>query len=107
MATHVRPISKSFASPVTVPARSIKPAPAQVIQIPNRTISEKQLSRMRIDAIRKAVHNNLLSFPSQVPTFPKHTRPDLQRKLVQLYFVLGWNSPAIPTNLNDVDQARN
>ena len=32
-----------------------------------------------------------MSFPSQVPTFSKHDRPDLQRRVVQLYFVLGWN----------------
>jgi transposase len=36
-----------------------------------------------------------VSFPSQIPTFSKHTRPDVQRKLVQLYFVCGWSGPKI------------
>jgi hypothetical protein len=30
-----------------------------------------------------------------VPTFEKHDRPDVQWKLVQLYFILGWNCDAI------------
>jgi transposase len=50
---------------------------------------------MRIDKLRAAIRKNQVSFPSQIPIFPKHTRPDLQRKLVQLYFVLGWNRSRI------------
>jgi hypothetical protein len=45
--------------------------------------------------LREAIRANWVSFPSQVPTFPKHDRPDLQRKLAQLYFVLGWNCNSI------------
>ncbi len=40
--------------------------------------------------LRQAVQENLVSFPSQVPVFEKHSRPDLQHKIVVLYFVLGW-----------------
>jgi hypothetical protein len=41
--------------------------------------------------LRLKIRRNRASFPSQVPTFPKHDRPDLQRKLVQLYFLFGWS----------------
>jgi hypothetical protein len=40
--------------------------------------------------VRQAVVENLVSFPSQVPVFEKQSRPDLQQKLVVLYFVRGW-----------------
>src|SRR5271165_4309300 len=40
--------------------------------------------------LRQAVQENLVSFPSQVPVFEKRSRPDLQQKIVVLYFVLGW-----------------
>jgi hypothetical protein len=53
------------------------------------------LEGIRIADLRDAIRANRVSFPSQVPTFPKHDRPDLQRKLAQLYFVLGWNCTAI------------
>jgi hypothetical protein len=49
------------------------------------------LEETNIADLREAIRANWVSFPSQVPTFPKHDRPDLQRKLAQLYFVLGWN----------------
>lgn len=45
--------------------------------------------------LRKAIHANWISFPSQAPIFPTCGRPDLQRKLVQLYFVLGWSTAKI------------
>ncbi len=53
------------------------------------------LTELAINALRDAVHNNLVSFPAQVPAFPKLARADLQRKLVQLYFLRGWSSEAI------------
>ena len=40
--------------------------------------------------LRQAVQENLVSFPAQVPVFEKRSRPDLQQKIVVLYFVLGW-----------------
>lgn len=58
-------------------------------------VQEVNLYQMRVDHLRKAVHSNQVSFPAQIPTFPKGDRPDLQRKLVQLYFVLRWNGPKI------------
>jgi transposase len=66
-----------------------------VPRVVNSDPTETTLYEMRIDTLRKAIRKNEVSFPSQVPTFPKHDRPDVQQKLAQLYFVLGWNSPKI------------
>ena len=41
--------------------------------------------------LRGRIRRNRVSFPSQVPVFAKHDRPDLQRKTVQLYFLFGWS----------------
>jgi hypothetical protein len=54
-------------------------------------LDQSKLNGLRIDQLREAIRGNRVSFPSQVPTFEKHDRPDLQRRLVQLYFVLGWS----------------
>jgi len=56
---------------------------------------DKPLLAMRVDQLRDAIRRNQVSFPSQIPVFSRHTRPDLQRKLVQLYFVSGWSAPQI------------
>ena len=53
------------------------------------------LTELAIDALRDAVHSNQVSFPAQVPAFPKLARADLQCKLVQLYFMRGWSSETI------------
>jgi transposase len=60
-----------------------------------RETPEPKLPEMQIDELRRAIRKNQVSFPAQVPAFPKHDRPDLQQKLVQLYFVLGWSCPRI------------
>jgi hypothetical protein len=52
---------------------------------------ETKLEHQDLRQLRRAIHRNRVSFPSQVPTFGKHDRPDLQRKLVQLYFISGWS----------------
>ena len=52
---------------------------------------ESKLEYQGLRQLRRAIHRNRVSFPSQVPTFGKHDRPDLQRKLVQLFFVCGWS----------------
>jgi transposase len=62
---------------------------------PPSSAAETALCEMRVDRLRYAIRKNQVSFPSQVPTFPKHDRPDMQRQLVQLYFVRGWSGPKI------------
>jgi hypothetical protein len=42
-------------------------------------------------AIRTAVWNNQVSFPAQIPVFEKQSRPDIQWRIVQLYFVRRWS----------------
>jgi Transposase len=77
---------------VLPPARE----PLAIPKVPaNADAIETNLYEMRIDDLRDAIRKNEVSFPSQVPTFPKHDRPDLQRKLVQLYFCFGWSGPKI------------
>lgn len=53
------------------------------------------LHSLRADQLRLAIRNNLVTFPSQVPVFERHDRPDLQRRIVQLYFLLGWSCETI------------
>ena len=60
-----------------------------------RSAAEPNLSEMPIDELREAIRKNQVTFPAQVPTFPKHDRSDVQRQLVQLYFVMGWSGPKI------------
>jgi putative transposase len=62
---------------------------------PLMELDQKKLYSLRADQLRLAVRGNLVSFPSQVPVFERHDRPDLQRKVVQLYFVLGWSCGSI------------
>ncbi len=50
-----------------------------------------RLESFRLADLRKALRDNRVSFPAQVPTFDKHDRPDLQCKIVNLYFVMGWS----------------
>src|SRR5579862_1767576 len=82
------PIVESL--PVTFQAMR---SPAKVYANPET--SETTLIEMRTDKLRQAIRKNQVSFPSQVPSFPKHDRPDLQQKLAQLYFVCGWSGPKI------------
>lgn len=62
-------------------------------QLPH--FNQAKLELLHIDEMREALRVNEISFPSQVPTFERHDRPDLQWKIVQLYFVLGWSCERI------------
>jgi hypothetical protein len=52
---------------------------------------EVPLDKLTNHAIRTAVWSNEVSFPSQIPVFEKQSRPDIQWRLVQLYFVRRWS----------------
>jgi hypothetical protein len=41
-------------------------------------------------ALRRAILENIVSFPSQVPVLSKQSRPDIQWRVVTLYLVQGW-----------------
>jgi hypothetical protein len=40
--------------------------------------------------LRRAIQENVVSFPSQIPVFSRQARPEMQWKAVLLYFVRGW-----------------
>ena len=40
--------------------------------------------------LRRAIRGNIVSFPSQVPSFPKGSEADMQWRMVLLFFVRGW-----------------
>jgi transposase len=70
--------------------------PAFEVEEPTVKLPEDaDLHHMRVDLLRAAIRNNNVSFPSQIPTFERHDRPDLQRGVVQLYFTLGWSCEKI------------
>ena len=48
-----------------------------------------------VSFIRQQVQNHLISFPSQIPMFPRLHRADIQWRIVLLYFVRGWSSATI------------
>jgi hypothetical protein len=48
------------------------------------------IAQLRINALRTAIQTNTVSFPAQTPCF-NQSRADIQWRLVQLYFVRGWN----------------
>jgi hypothetical protein len=67
-------------------------------------LDQNKLNSLRLDQLRVAVRANLVSFPSPVPTFERHDRPDLQWRIVQLYFVLGWGYETIALRYGLVHQ---
>ena len=45
--------------------------------------------------IRDQIRGHRISFPSQIPVFPRLHRADIQWRIVLLYFVRGWSSARI------------
>ena len=41
--------------------------------------------------LRRAIRGNIVSFPSQIPSFPKGSQADMQWRMVLLFFVRGWS----------------
>ena len=68
------------------------------------SFDQSTLNSLRVDQLRAAVRANLVTFPSPVPTFERHDRPDLQWKIVQLYFTLGWGYETIGIRFGLVHQ---
>jgi hypothetical protein len=62
---------------------------------PDSSVREQNIDEIDISNLSKAIHYNWVSFPSQIPTFPGCGWPNLQHKLVQLYFVIGWSCASI------------
>jgi len=52
---------------------------------------DQNIGEIDLGDLRRAIRANWISFPSQVPTFPSCGPADLQHKLIQLYFLMGWS----------------
>jgi hypothetical protein len=57
----------------------------------------RQSGALRIDILRKAIRANRVNFPAPVPVFPSGYRPDILRRVVELYFIHGWPSVRLAT----------
>src|ERR1700685_1606367 len=71
------------------PQTNTRPLP--VYQVRPRVLKPNRIGELSLTQLRSEISSNRISFPAQVPTFSKHDRPDLQRKTVQLYFLMGWS----------------
>ncbi len=58
-------------------------------------LDDAALKDLSLYQLRQALRANTITFPSHVPTFERHDRPDLQWRIAQLYFVSGWSSDSI------------
>jgi hypothetical protein len=88
-----------MAAPVPISQQPIRLQAASRALLVYRTRTRSQdsgnIEDFSLNELRRKIRQNRVSFPAQVPTFPKHDRPDLQRKTVQLYFLLGWSCDRI------------
>ena len=74
---------------------------------PDPSVRNQNIEEIDISNLGRAIRANWISFPSQVPTFPGCGQPDLQQKLIQLYFVMGWSCANIAARYGLVqDQVR-
>ena len=66
-------------------------------QLSECLVGEVQLSiaKRSLRGLRVAIHNNEVSFPSQVPRFDCQSRPDIQWRLAELYFIHNWTCPEL------------
>lgn len=48
-------------------------------------------SETSLPRLRNAIQHNNISFPSQLPIFPRQSRADIQWRLVELYFICNWS----------------
>lgn len=84
---------------VPVPRQPIQPpldsADSSVYRARPGLENSDNIEEFTLNELRRKIRQNHVSFPSQVPTFAKHDRPDVQRKAVQLYFLFGWSCSRI------------
>jgi hypothetical protein len=45
--------------------------------------------------LRRAIRGNIVSFPSQIPTFLKRPQAEMQWRMVVLFFIRGWSAAKI------------
>jgi hypothetical protein len=49
------------------------------------------ITQMSLRRLRAAIHNDEVSFPSQVPVFACQSRAEIQWRMVELYFIRNWS----------------
>jgi hypothetical protein len=49
-----------------------------------------KIEELNLPHLREAIQNNIVSFPSQVPVFPRQSRADIQWRLAELYLIRNW-----------------
>jgi hypothetical protein len=86
--TLVRPYSRGIEKFRTL--QIFRPAP---LLDSNRPDDNMNLALIGNAALRAAIQRNLVSFPAQIPAFRKGGNE--QRRIVQLYFIRGWQTRAI------------
>ena len=59
------------------------------------SMRQRPIEQISNHDLRGAIRASVVSFPAQVPSFPSREPDDLQRRMVQLYFLLGWSIVAI------------
>jgi hypothetical protein len=89
MAARVLPVPLHHSQP------PVQTRPLPVYHVRERPNASHTIEELTLTELRSKVRRNRVSFPSQVPIFAKHDRPDLQRKTVQLYFLFGWSCSRI------------
>jgi hypothetical protein len=87
--------ARSVPSPLQPSQLQLPAATLPIYRVRPRPESANKIEELSLSELRLKIRRNRISFPSQVPTFPKHDRPDLQRKTVQLYFLFGWSCSRI------------
>lgn len=102
MSADVTPIRRWKAPRLSVQRRADKCQCSGRSPLP--ALDDVGLETLRADQLRLAIRSNLVTFPSQIPVFERHDRPDLQRRIVQLYFVFGWSCTTIAARYGMVRQ---
>ena len=52
--------------------------------------TDGSIAHERLARLREAIRNRQVSFPSQVPSFPRQYNVEIQWRVVTLYFIRGW-----------------
>jgi len=65
------------------------------VRRPDPSIRKQEIQEIALSNLRRAIKANWVTFPSQVPTLRQCDQPDLEHKLVLLYFVMGWTCTSI------------
>jgi hypothetical protein len=63
--------------------------------MPELSAAERLNTEPGIHCLRTSIRENRIHFPVPVPVFSGQYRPDIQWRLVELYFIRGWSAKKI------------